>query len=470
MKKSYCFWLCLLASQILAAQSVHPQLAAALQASLDSMHQVLGINGISAAVQLPDDAVWAGGSGVSTFTPLDSITPQHRFETGSSTKTITATCILTLVEEGQLSLDDAIEAWVLGFDHIDPQITIRQLLRHQSGLYDILQNPDFNSSMNQFPNQVWTLEEAIGTFIKAPVFAPGTSWGYSNTNYILLGYIIEQVTGKAFQDVLQERFFQTLGLSSYANPAFDPLPTPAAHLWLDITGDGVLDDAFSYLTSLRSTFSCIGPAGGYFATPSDLARWIRASMSGSLVSSAIWSEAIQTVPTSLPGNTEYGLGLTRRDYIGYEGLGHGGDLGGYTTQAFYFPEKDLSIVVCGNDARIVSWNLSSTIAALLQSYLEGEDLVNATSDLPSSSRMEVFPNPFHDHLQVRFRTPLPSSPLLVQLTTVAGQVVWSEEVTASAGLDSAGYTIEPLADLPAGIYALLVFTEGRLVGWQKVVR
>ena len=115
-----------------------------------------------------------------------------------------------------------------------------------------------------------------------------------------------------------------MGLDSYKNPAFDPLPDPAAHLWLDITGDQVLDDAFNFLTSRKSMFSVIGPAGGFFATPSDLAKWIRASMSGSLFTADTWAQATATVPTTLPGGTRYGLGLTTRNYLGITGYGHGG--------------------------------------------------------------------------------------------------------------------------------------------------
>ena len=471
MKKIYNLLVCLLVSQIMSAQAVDPKLADAFQNTIDSMLQVLNIYGLGAAVQLPNDAVWAGGSGISTFTPVDSIGPDHKFETGSSTKTITAACILQLVDEGILSLDDSLFSWVPAFDYIDPNITIRQLLRHQSGIYDVLQNPSFNTIMSQNINQIWMLEDVISSFIQPPDFQPGTSWAYSNTNYMLLGLIIEMATNKPYNEEINDRFFTPMGLNSYSNPAFDPLLSPAAHLWLDITGDQILDDAFTFLISRKSMFSAIGPAGGYFAKPADLAKWIRASMSGSLFTPGTWTEATETVTSSLPGNTKYGLGLTTRDYIGFAGYGHGGDLGGYTTQAFYFPEKDISIVVCGNDASINSWQLTNTVSAILQVYIDCEAIISNTQEPEHiKASVSVYPNPFFQRTTVVVDSQSKINEMYFTLTDLLGNLVWSSDPHSAISANGLVFNMEVFSPLKSGIYFLNTYVEGQFVESVKVFK
>ena len=464
MRKFYSLLICLFTVFFLSAQNVDPKLAEALQNTLDSMRQTLGINGLGAALQLPNNAVWAGGSGISTFFPLDSVGPEHRFATGSTTKTITGACILQLADEGVLSLDDSLHTWVPSFEHIDSSITIQQLLRHQSGIADVLQNPSFNFAMSQDINKIWSLEEVISSFIQPPNFQPGTGWAYSNTNYLLLGLIIETATGHSYHQEIEDRFFSPMGLVSYANPAFDPLPNPAAHLWLDITGDGILDDAFDFLTSRKSIFSSVGPAGGYFATPSDLAIWTRASMSGSLFSPDIWTKATETIATSFPGDTRYGLGLTTRSYLGFPGYGHGGDLGGYATQAYYFPEKDISIVAIGNDASIVSWNLTNTLNALLLTYLNCEPLINNTAEKEHPDlTMEVFPNPFIEKLTVRLQIPEGVNIVHFSLMDVSGKTIWFSAPQIVINSNELKKELKGFSNLSSGIYFLNIFLEGKLV-------
>ncbi|MCB0706689.1 MAG: serine hydrolase [Saprospiraceae bacterium] len=453
------------------AQDLSSKLAEALQHTLDSMHQVLNIKGLGAAVQLPNNAIWAGGSGVSTTSPLDSISGGHVFEMGSSSKTITAACVLQLADEGVLSLDDSLHTWLDTFQHISPNITIRQLLRHQSGIYDVLQNPAFNVAMSQNINQIWSFENVITSFIKAPAFQPGTSWAYSNTNYILLGMIIEAATGHTYHQELTDRFFTPLSLGSYSNPAYDLLPSPLAHLWLDITGDGVLDDATNFLATRKSVFSAIAPAGGYYAKTSDLAQWIRTSMSGSLFSNEIWAEATSTVPSSLPGGTQYGLGLSKREYIGLTGLGHGGDLAGYSTQAYYFPEKDISIVVCGNDASINSWNLTNTISALLKTYIDCEENISLTIEPDSENiSVSVFPNPFFEEINVTINSPENKAELIVQILDIMGQEIWHSELDYSAENELFNLSINETENWPNGIYILNISTDGKLLKSIKLMK
>jgi len=449
------------------AQQVDPKLAEALQHALDSMHQQLGINGLSAALQLPNDAVWAGGSGVSTFQPMDTIRPEHVFATGSSTKTVTAAAILQLVDEGVLTLSDSLHHWLPDFPHINPNITIRQLLRHQSGLYDLLQNPSFQPTLLQNVNQIWELEEVITTFIQPPYSAPGTNWRYSNTNYLLLAMIIETATGNTFHEEINQRFFDPLGLESFVNLAYDPLPEDVAHLWLDLNGDGQLDDAHNFFTGWRSMFSATGPAGGYFAQPQDLARWMRLAMSGSLFSEATWAAATTTVNTPLPGNSRYGLGLTQRDYLGLTSFGHGGDIS-YSTTGVYFPEKDISIAVQANDASINSWNLAAVVRALLGVYIECEAVLNTTHNEFTPLEATIYPNPFRTRATLEINLPTTVDQMELRLLNTNGQLSWSADY---GQLPAGTHQLEvvPARNLPSGVYLIQLLTGEAVRGHQKVL-
>lgn len=458
----------LMLNTTISAQEVTPKLADALKHTLDSMRQVLGVNGLSAAVQLSDNATWAAGSGVSTFSPIDSLTPDHVFETGSTTKTITAMCILQLADEGILSLDDSLFHWLPSYPNIDSTITIRQLLRHQSGIADILLNPVFQPTLLENTAQVWTAEDAMLQFTQAPAFQPGTAWGYSNTNYILLGMIVETATGNTFKQELEHRFFNPMGLDSYVNPAFDTVIEPYAHLWLDITGDGILDDAGSFITNWVSLFSIIGPPGGYFATPTDLAIWIKNSMSGSLVDADTWQMATQTVSTNLPNSIRYGLGIMESRYLGLTALGHGGDLS-YSTQAQYFPEKDISIVVTSNDASITSWNLISTVRALLQVYIDCEDMLSDVDNkFHSNLSVTTFPNPFINEINIAIESSLSIEDVAITIFNTNGKPVWYETRNVHIGRNDVSISFPK--NLPSSAYWLQIKRGEILLEHQLIIK
>ncbi len=165
---------------VTTAQSIPHPLDSMLQHTLDSMHTLLKSKGLGAAVQISSGGVWAGGAGVSSENPT---VPIEVFGIGSVSKTITAASILQLADEGILSLGDSLHEWLDTFNFINPNITIRQLLRHQSGIYNYTANPNFSPLLNAFPDSIWALEDLVSTFTKAPNFQPGAGWAYSNTNY-----------------------------------------------------------------------------------------------------------------------------------------------------------------------------------------------------------------------------------------------------------------------------------------------
>ena len=203
-------------------------LDAELQHTLDSMRTVLGAKSLSAAIQVSDGSVWAHANGVSSIS--NNVTADDTYLIGSVTKTITSACILQLADESMLNLDDSLHEWLPTMPYIDTNITIRQLLNHTSGLYDVLSHPHHQDSLLADMSRIWTPEELIDRFISPPLFQPGASWSYCNTNYFLLGMIIEAATGNPFYTELRNRFFDPLALIPFFLPSFEPISAPIAHL------------------------------------------------------------------------------------------------------------------------------------------------------------------------------------------------------------------------------------------------
>jgi D-alanyl-D-alanine carboxypeptidase len=452
MKKTFWLLALLLAAQFGNAQDINPKLAAMLQHTLDSMRQVLNVKSLSAAVTLPGGETWAGAKGISSLNPLDSATTSHLYAIGSITKTFTAGCVLQLADEGLLSLDDSLHEWVDTIPFINPNITIRQLLRHQSGLYDVITDGAFQPAMNAHPDSIWQYQDVVETFIHAPYFQPGGGFRYSNTNYLLLGIIIEKATGNPYYLELHNRFALPLGLGSMAMLPYEPLTADVANLWLDLNGDGITDDTQELFETWNAFNSSAAPAGAYYSNATDLSKWIRTYFRGDLLSAVMMAQMKTTVATTFPSGTKYGLGVMERNYLGLQGFGHGGDVG-YSASAWYFPAKDISIAVLNNDAKNNSWTLAPVITALLQTYIDCENAVSPVHEIAPAATVRVFPNPFSHEINLAMEATASAAPVRFKLVDALGRVVWASDTIATQG-GAVVCSAMRLEQLPNGLYFL----------------
>lgn len=471
-KQRLCLCLCLLPFLRLWAQ-VPTGLETIFNHTLDSMHAIHGSKGLGAAVILPDGSIWSGAAGISSVFPPKDITTDDAFLIGSVTKMITAACVLQLVEEGVLSLSDSLGAWLDTLPSIDPngyinrKVTIRQLLRHQSGIYDVLSHPANQSTLLADQDRIWTPEALIETFIGPPLFQPGATWSYSNTNYFLLDMIIRKASGRAFYQEYRDRFFTPLEMESTAIPAFEPLNSPVAHVWLDITGDGITDDAHTFYMNYLALNSTAGAAGGYFSTPAETAKWLQAYLRNDFVSPALMAEA-KTMVTAPGQPVTYGLGLMRRMFQGVEGFGHGGDLA-YAASAWYFPARDISIVVMTNDSKKNSWTLIPTVTALLRKYNEWLATTTHVADHSNQFSAVLCPNPFTSSIELRVEGWMQSGVVQLILRDLAGrELARSQSVESREG--PLNIELGALDELPAGCYLVEICQDGRLVYTLKAIK
>ncbi|NGN62720.1 beta-lactamase family protein [Streptomyces sp. A7024] len=309
----------------------------AVQRVLDRAVSEGGAPGILAEVK-KGSARWFGTAGVADTSSGRKLTSRDRYRIGSTTKTFTATVLLQLVGEGRLSLDDTVEKWlpgvVTGNGHDGGAITVRQLLNHTSGIFNYTNDPDILAKLvgqgfldHRFDSV--SPEELVKTAMShAPDFAPGTSWAYSNTNFILAGMLAEKVTGRSLATEVTRRIIVPLGLSNtYLPGRSTSISGPHGRAYSKLM---VADPAAPVhdVTEMSATWA--GSAGDMISTAGDINRFYSALLSGRLLRAAEQKAMFTAVPTVnwIP-NTAYGLGMIAQKLsCGVQVWGHGGTIHG----------------------------------------------------------------------------------------------------------------------------------------------
>jgi D-alanyl-D-alanine carboxypeptidase len=285
-------------------------------------------------------------AGVADKATGEPMRPRDRVHIGSTTKTFVATVVLQLVAEGRLSLDDSVQKWlpgvVTGPGYHPARITVRQLLQHTSGLRDYLGDPVFQTP--QGLGQTWQPRQLVG--IALHLGPPLRGWNYSNTNYILLGMLIEKVTGQSPIAEIDRRILIPLGLHDTSFPLTSrQIPGPQAHGYY-----GNLD-----VTTLVNPSSA-WTAGAMISTADDVARFYRAVLTGRLLPPAEQRELTSAIAVDDPGELfaeHYGLGIYRVHLPCGTAWGHdGGYPGGFRTFAYTSPNGGRQAVIIYNDFKL----------------------------------------------------------------------------------------------------------------------
>ena len=355
-------------------------LADSFQLALETLLTDLDSKGLSAAIIADNGDEWTGAAGISHVGT--DMTTEMYLGIGSISKSVTSACILKLEEEGLLSIEDSIGTYLPAFPNVDNSITIKQLLNHTSGIFDFLEHPSILDSMKEDFSRVWQPEEILNDFVNAPYFAIGTGWHYSNTNYLLAGLIIEQVTGQAYHEVIRQKLLQPAGLDDlFLNP-YETTTGDIAHVWFDFPGFGKIDmDAFG--STPISIYSSAWAAGAYFSQPILVSKWIKSLLDGQILSSS----SLNKMETFVPANAiKYGLGLMKLSNGTQSFIGHQGYII-YSSLCFYDPVTKLTITVQSNDGS--STDLSAFLIKAYELYIDS--LVSNSS--VQTTIAQPYPNP-----------------------------------------------------------------------------
>ncbi|MBM4161108.1 MAG: beta-lactamase family protein [Ignavibacteria bacterium] len=321
-----------------------------LQAKLDSLHAVGQFPGATAGFALADGTTFGIATGYADLATKRKMAPTDLMLQGSVGKTYVAAIALQLIDEGRLSLDDKIEKhlgaepWFKRLPN-GPDITVRMLMNHTSGLVRYEFNEKFVHNLKSDPDKFWKPEELVAYILdtQAP-FAAGKDWDYSDTNYIVLGMIIVKITGKKYYDLLRERIFTPLKLQN-------TLPSDSRTIRGLVQGYAGTGNPFTGTDEvIQNGKFAINPqfewtGGGVASTTEDLARWGKMLYEGMVVDSSLLPMMFEGVPAKLGPNTKYGLGVIIRQTQFGISYGHSGYFPGYLTEMMYFPEMKVAIAV-----------------------------------------------------------------------------------------------------------------------------
>jgi D-alanyl-D-alanine carboxypeptidase len=288
--------------------------AAALQAATDRARIAFGLDALAIGVSIDASSGWTGASGLARdgLTRLDGNSP---FAIASITKTFTATLVLQLVDQGRLSLRDKV-ADLLPDVPVPADVTVEQLLRHTSGIADLL--VPLRDRLNADLERLWQPAEVVAA-VGQPWFAPGTGWAYSNTNYVLLGMIVERVGDQPIKKQLLDRILSPLGLESTGELLRQGAPPLMAPSWA----------------------SAFGTSARMYASPHDLLRWGDALYGGLVLSRRGLRHMLDFQRHG------YGMGAEKIKVGEEAGYGHSGLLRGYTSLLVHLPDAGITLVLMG---------------------------------------------------------------------------------------------------------------------------
>lgn len=425
--------------------------SALLQSKIVAYKTAYSLKGISAAAYVPGQGLWTGVSGISSET--ENVNNGMVFGAGSITKNFIASIILQLAEADSLSLNDSIGTWLPVFPNINNSVPVRYLLDHSSGFYNLTDNPAFGAAINSNLTRRWTAEEVLNSFVLTPYFPPGTSWHYSNTNYIILGYIINRIMGTDISEQLHGRFFTPLSLNESFFEVEDTIVIPYAHNWVDLNGDGILDDAFSIPTT--AIYSATSGAGGVTSRPENLVRWLKALYGGSLLNQTSISSMLTFRPANISGANGYGLGTMRYIVDGITCYGHGGNIFGYTSVMIYDPRDSIAIAIMTNK----DLDGGSMGKAFLQAVIDNNPvgISSLSSESPEQFTLyQNYPNPFNPSTSIKFALPEKQF-VKLSVSNILGEEV---QVLYKGILQSGEYSYNWEAmNFPGGIYFYKLQTD-----------
>jgi CubicO group peptidase (beta-lactamase class C family) len=299
-------------------------------------------DGPGAAVIVTDHGkiVYQSQRGLADIEAKTPIRPDTVFRLGSITKQFSASVLLQLVSEGKLSLDDKLSKFYPGYPEPGGNATVRQLLNHTSGIMSYTSIPGWMVEENT--NKPHTTDQLVAVFRDLPSPSkPGEKWDYNNSGYILIGGIIEKVTGKPWPDAVAERIAVPLHLGTLKYGVGEEQVPGMAKGYSQAEGG-------KFQLSTKIHMSVPGAAGALIGSAPDLAAWANALHHGKVVPPALYTA--MTTPAKLnDGKTEaYGFGLRMGDIRGHRTIEHGGGIFGFTTASFYLPDEDLFVAVLGN--------------------------------------------------------------------------------------------------------------------------
>ncbi len=348
-----------------------------LQAKLDAARARLRIPGVTAAILWDDGRQWLGASGLRDVAANDPMTTGTAVGLASVSKTLTAAVVLQLIDEGRLQLDQPVAPLLRAYG-LDKRITVRMLLDHTSGLPDYFLNVKIDRPLQRAPDATWTPEQAF-KYVPKGHATPGKRWIYSNSNYLLLGELVRQVTGRPIAVEIRDRLLDPLGLEQAWYQAVEEPRAPGTIAYRVIAGSNgrsrfVPVAASSDVMPFRSVVTAAGGAGSIAATALDAAKWMRAWAGGQELTPALEQQVLADVVRTqrLGARIPYGLGIQALPLAGRSALGHSGRYLGIRNVVRYLPGEGVTIAVLTNQSVADPARIATALLKVILPPLPGQ--------------------------------------------------------------------------------------------------
>jgi D-alanyl-D-alanine carboxypeptidase len=328
---------------------------AALNAAIPAAMQKASVPGALVGIWQDGRAPYVRTFGVPNVATRQPMASDLYMRIGSTSKTFTVTAILLLADRGKLGLDDPIDRYVTGVPSGN-QITLRQLAAMRSGLYNY--SDDTNQEMSQQPFRQWAPRELLEIASRHPLlFPPGSAFDYSNTNTVLLGMVVEKVSGQSLASFIEQNILQPVGMTRTVFPAGAEMPSPHARGYFKMP-DGKVVDATDWNPSWGWA------SGNMISTLDDMRVWTRDFAMGKLLSPAMKRDRDRFLPAPQEGDGAlYGLAIENQN--GW--IGHNGNIMSYMAYPYYLPSERITMVALLNSGVDVpgSWAMMQDITRII---------------------------------------------------------------------------------------------------------
>jgi D-alanyl-D-alanine carboxypeptidase len=356
-----------------AAKPMNDALAQRLDTAVNQAMTAAGVPGSIIGIWGPD-GTYVRAVGVADKTTREPMKTDFYSRIGSVTKTFTVTAVLQLADQGKLGLDDPIAEFIDGVP-LGDRITLRQLARMQSGLFNYSASPEFQKAMFADPRRPFTPRELLDyAFAQPNKFLPGEGFEYCNTNTILLGLVVQKVSGQPLHSYIHDHILAPLGMSDTTFPTTNAFPDPHAQGYTVQTADGKEAAATDWDPSWGWA------AGAMTSTLDDMRIWAAALATGKLLTPQMQAQRLQTVGSpGMPPQDGYGLGIFNLG--GW--IGHNGSLPGYQTVVVYLPQKQTTLVILTNtDIEYQGGEPSTTLATAITKELTPDHIYSLGPQMP----------------------------------------------------------------------------------------
>lgn len=327
--------------------------------------------GVTALVYKDGELLYRKAFGMANLELKVPMKPENIFEIGSMTKQFTATAILMLIERGELSLDDEITEFIPDYPVKGNKITVHHLLNHTSGIRSYTNMKSFMELAREDKKPT----EIIDHFKNAPMdFDTGEEWKYNNSGYIILGHIIEVVSGKSYAAFISENIFKPLGMKNSVYGSKTQLITDRA--------SGYMPTENGYRNANYLSMSLPYAAGSLMSNIDDMLLWHKAVHGHTLIKTESQAKAFTNTKLNNGEFTNYGYGWQINEINGVGSIEHGGGIFGYVTQGIYVPEENVYVVLMTNTNGKSPQNSAVKMAAHVigKPFPEVEDAISVTEN------------------------------------------------------------------------------------------